>query len=545
MPPRATLMMGVETEYAVSAARAGSPAAPAAEDLVRRARARHAHLPDAQGGLFLENGARLYLDCGAHPEYATPECTDPWELARHVLAGELIVGRLAGASADVFKSNVDYSGAQTTWGCHESYLHRADPASLSAQVIPHLVSRIVYTGAGGFDSLAPGLEFTLSPRVPHLTSEVSGESTTNRGIFHTKDEPHARAGFHRLHVICGESLSSETAMVLKVGATALVVAMAEQGLRLAEGFTPTDPLQAMRDFAADPECRATARTGFNRQRTALEIQRHYLGRAEAHASDSFMPPWAADLCRLWRRTLEALEAGPGGVGRTLDWAVKLALFRDHARRGGFEWDEVSVWSYVHRELRTALGAAGYHNRAVSVDFVLGPESPITETVRRVERYLVARGLAWRRLGEFLSLRQQLFEIDTRFSQLGGAGLFAQLDAAGVLDHRVEGVGDAEPAVTTPPARGRARLRGEQVRRNSGARRQLVCDWSRVVDYTDGRLFDLSDPFAEGAGQWREPDDAEQEHLQIYSAVTRRPPPPPPPAPPRERYVCSLGRRSRG
>lgn len=94
------------------------------------------------------------------------------------------------------------------------------------------LSRIVYTGAGGFNSrFRQGLQFTLSPRVWHLVRGVSEGSTEARGIFHTKDESLSAEGYHRLHILCGESVCSETAAWLKVGATALVVALIDAGLR--------------------------------------------------------------------------------------------------------------------------------------------------------------------------------------------------------------------------------------------------------------------------------------------------------------------------
>ena len=179
----------------------------------------------------------------------TPECTTPWELARYIKAGERILEELtqevqaeAGADAEVmcFRCNVDYSGSDSTWGCHESYLHGAHPASLPEQLIPHLVSRVVYTGAGGFNPRVKGLDFCVAPRLMHIEQAISGDSTGNRGIFHTKNESLSSDGNHRLHILCGESLCSETAIVLKIGATALVTAMAdggsETGGRTASGF---------------------------------------------------------------------------------------------------------------------------------------------------------------------------------------------------------------------------------------------------------------------------------------------------------------------
>ena len=84
----------------------------------------------------------------------------------------------------------------------------------SSRLVPHLASRLVYTGAGGFNSRSPGLEFTLSPRVAHLVANVSDSSTRSRGLFHTKDESLSPDGYHRLHVLSSESLCSELAIWL-------------------------------------------------------------------------------------------------------------------------------------------------------------------------------------------------------------------------------------------------------------------------------------------------------------------------------------------
>src|SRR5579859_325928 len=167
-------MFGVESEYAIAGIR-GSEAL-RLDDLVNRlvrvARRRLPHLPDtcSPSGLFLQNGARFYIDCGLHPEMTTPECTTPWELARYVKAGELILEALTqdvqtevGPATEImcFRCNVDYSGSGSTWGCHESYLHSANPTCLPDQLIPHLVTRVIYTGAGGFNPLVSGLELCV------------------------------------------------------------------------------------------------------------------------------------------------------------------------------------------------------------------------------------------------------------------------------------------------------------------------------------------------------------------------------------------------
>ena len=314
------------------------------------------HLPDAgSNGMFLANGARFYLDHGYHPEMSTPECTTPWELVRYLLAGEKILAALGTklessdksvAQALFFKCNVDYAKPRSTWGCHESYLHRVDPAELPRQILPHLVSRLIYTGAGGFNSASQGLEFTLSPRVDHLVTEISNESTHNRGIFHTKDESLSARGYHRMHVLCGESLASQLAVWLKVGATALVVAMIEAGLRPGESVQLAEPLEAMRRFARDTKCNAKVPGKNGQPLTAIGIQSHYLNLAEAHAHDSFMPAWAADVCREWRRILDLLEGGSPALETMLDWQIKLALFKDRIARHGIRWEACEQWTQL-------------------------------------------------------------------------------------------------------------------------------------------------------------------------------------------------------
>ena len=513
-------LFGIETEYALGTADARAASrqhVQLLDALMRGARTALPHLPDGVShGVFLQNGARLYVDCGGHPELATPECADPWDVVRYVRAGESILLRLArdhlprrskGRPA-FFRSNVDYSGTRTTWGCHESYMHRADPARLPRQIIPHLVSRLVYAGAGGFDNRSPGLEFTLSPRTAHMGQAVSSDSTGQRGIFHTKDEPLCGHGYHRLHVLCGESLCSELAIWLKVGTTALVVAMCEAGVGPGDGVELRVPVAAMRSFAADPTCSATALTVGGEQLTAIAIQRRYLAQAEAHAHAPFMPPWAGEVCRRWRAVLDTLDGGWLAASTTLDWAMKLALYTAQARRRGVAWTSLPWWTEIASTLVALLDRAhraeGGPPRGgpLRADEVLAPASPIAAEVATMGSSLLRRrGLGWDGLAPFLALRDELFEIDTRFGQLGGDGIFAALDQAGALTHHVDGVGDIERAVDAPPAIGRARLRGALVRELSGHDGRYGCGWDGVWDWQEGKRLDLSNPFVTVA-EWK-------------------------------------------
>ncbi len=506
--------MGIETEYAFSVVpRQGQFLD--RQDLLHRmlgaVRERFPSIPDLYTGMFLPNGARLYIDTGLHPEFATPECVNPEETVAYILAGDRILKDIAVSleqgSADIkevllFRTNVDYGGTYATWGCHESYLHSADPSVLAAQIIPHLVSRLIYTGAGGFNPLSKGLDFSISPRVAHLKHVASAESTQNRGIFHTKNETLASKGFNRLHILCGESLCSQTATWLKIGTTALVVAMIEAGVCQADAVRPSSPLQAMQSFAADPACRAVAMLTSGRCVTAIDIQRHYLSRAEACLGADFMPDWAERVCNSWRRVLDALSAAPESLDKTLDWAIKHAVFAGSADRLGLDWDLIPRWSYVATRLKEALAKTEYRDRPVTAEFVLGESSPVRKEVEALTPHLKEAGLNWHDLVRYAQVKWRLCEIDLRFGQLSEESIFEVLDRAGVLAHRLDGMRETSTAVNEPPTAGRARLRGNFVRRHGTGNGHYYCDWQGVWDHRKKRVLDLSNPF-ETEERWRD------------------------------------------
>jgi hypothetical protein len=506
--------MGVETEYAISGFDAAGNAVGSgalAEAMLRTAFRRLRGIPAHHGrGLFLENGGMFYIDSGAHPEFCTPECDDPLDVVRYIRAGERIVRGLAqelrgeGTSARrVFltKGNVDYSGSKNTWGCHESYGYRCRPVLMAEQIAPHLVSRIVFTGAGGFDPHSPGIVFSLSPRV-YFLERGSSESGRSRAIVHRKNEP-LSAGFNRLHLVCGESLSSDLAAWLKVGTTALVVAMIDRGLAPAAGAAPNSPYRAMKAFAKDPTCRVSVPTSSGRE-TAISIQRRYLETAEAHLGDGILPPWAGDLCVAWRRVLNDLEADPARLSASLDWTIKRSLYEHRAREAGIDLQSTSVWNAVLPRLMDTVRRSPFGGRRVLVEEVLAPNAPepVQDFVKRTTPLLRRNGTSWEELRPLVDLRKQLFEIETRFPELSDEGIFAALDRAGVLRHRVPDLGDVDRAVHEPPERGRARVRGREVRRLAGEPRNgYLCDWDRIADIRGKRMLDLSDPYAERA-EWK-------------------------------------------
>lgn len=514
MPVRT--LLGMETEYAVSGMDAsGHPVnrAGLVEAMLARARRLYPHLKDGSGtGLFMANGARLYIDRGSHPEFSTPECEDPREVLHYVREGETLLLELAErvraeqglGAVQVFRSNVDYGRSGATWGCHESYLHRTSPQLLPLQLIPHLVTRMIYAGAGGFVPLSPGLEFTLSPRAWLITNPTSSDSTGNRGIYHLKDESLSGAGWHRLHVICGESLCSDTAALLKIGTTALVLASIEACRRPGDAVRLAAPVEALQTVATGQDRKRGLALAAGGRLSAAEIQRHYLAVVEECRAQGFLPAWAGPVCELWRRQLDAYESDAPSLEHTLDWAIKRSLYRSWAR-GRLGWDRLRQCGEVLVRLERAAARLAEPGVNVSVEHLLDPGGPMRREMLKLTPLLAVEGLSWADLGEFLKVRQQLQEADLRFGQLGPVGVFTQLDRKGVLAHRIPDPGFPLPPPFQPPRRGRARVRGEWIRRlnEAGDYGRWRCDWSTLWDESTGRTLDLSDPFVTAA-EWRGP-----------------------------------------
>lgn len=299
---------------------------------------------DERSDRVLANGARLYNDHG-HPEYATPECRDVFDLVAHDRAGERIVWECAqrhaetGEPVTIYKNNTDFHGA--SYGCHESYLvSRAIPyASLEQALIPFLVTRQIVAGAGKV-GLEPASRsdcgYQLSQRADFVTEAASVDTLAKRPILNTRDEPHADPGkYRRLHVIVGDANMCETSTALKVGSLALVIRLLEAGWRPA--MTLRDPVKAIRDVSRDPRRKWLVEMDGKSTMSAVDIQRVYCEEALKVLED--LPD---DLCwagREWLRTLDALERDPMSLADRLDWVAKLRLLEEFRAEEGLGWDD--------------------------------------------------------------------------------------------------------------------------------------------------------------------------------------------------------------
>lgn len=286
--------------------------------------------------VFLTNGSRLYIDVGAHPEYATAECDSITQLIAFDKAGERIVHdlvrggeeRLRAAGIDgtihLYKNNTDSAG--NSYGCHENYLvrRRADYKTFASDLLPFLVTRQIVTGAGCITRTPSGAHYSFSPRADHMWEGMSSATTRSRPMINTRDEPHATAElYRRMHVIVGDSTMSEPTLLLKVGATDLILRLMEARVRM-PAMALAREMQAIRDVAHDLSGAATVDLADGRQLTAVQVQQTYLDLVAGHVGGVIERTDEVDqILDLWRRGIEAVRTGDhSGVETELDWAIK-------------------------------------------------------------------------------------------------------------------------------------------------------------------------------------------------------------------------------
>ncbi|MGX1853194.1 Pup--protein ligase [Streptomyces sp. NBC_01456] len=330
-------IFGLENEYGVTCTFRGQRRL--SPDEVARYLFRRVVSWGRSSNVFLRNGARLYLDVGSHPEYATPECDNVTELVTHDKAGERILEGLLvdaerrlheeGIAGDVylFKNNTDSAG--NSYGCHENYLvaRHGEFSRLADILIPFLVTRQLLCGAGKVLQTPRGAVYCVSQRAEHIWEGVSSATTRSRPIINTRDEPHADAErYRRLHVIVGDSNMSETTMMLKVGATDLVLRMIEAGTVMRD-LTLENPIRAIREVSHDITGQRKVRLASGREASALEVQQEYYDKAVDFCDRRGIRTGIVEqVLELWGRTLEAIrDQELDRISTEIDWVMKHQL----------------------------------------------------------------------------------------------------------------------------------------------------------------------------------------------------------------------------
>ena len=335
-------IFGIENEYGVTCTLRGQRRL--SPDEVARYLFRRVVSWGRSSNVFLENGARLYLDVGSHPEYATPECDSLYDVVTHDKAGERILEGLLHSAEQrleeegirgtiyLFKNNTDSAG--NSYGCHENYLvgRQGDFQRLIDTLIPFFVTRQVFAGAGKLLQTARGTVFCLAQRAEHIWEGISSATTRSRPIINTRDEPHADAErYRRLHVIAGDSNMSEYVSYVKVGTTAALLQMLEDDVVFRD-LSLENPIRAIREISHDISCTRRVRLANGRELTALDVQWEYLERAMRYARTSGFPPEVDRAVGMWEHLLTGLEKDPLSLHREVDWVAKYRLIDAYRER---------------------------------------------------------------------------------------------------------------------------------------------------------------------------------------------------------------------
>jgi proteasome accessory factor A len=392
--------------------------------------------------VFLENGARLYLDVGSHPEYATPECDSLYDLIAHDKAGERVLEGLVQSAEErledegirgeiyLFKNNTDSAG--NSYGCHENYLvsRQTDFQRMIDTLIPFFVSRQVFSGAGKVLHTARGTVYSLSQRAEHIWEGVSSATTRSRPIINTRDEPHADAEkYRRLHVIAGDSNMSEYVSYVKVGATIAILQMLEADVVFRD-LSLENPIRAIREISHDVTCRRPVRLANGRELSALDLQWEYLERVMRYARTPGFPPQVQASLEMWEHLLTGLEKDPMSLRRECDWVAKHHLIEEYA----------ASRSLPSHHPKLALLDLAYHD---------------------VDR---------------------------------SRGLYYLLERRGMME-RVVTDADIETALVRPPQTTRARLRGDFIRAAKARNRDFTVDWVHLkLNDQAQRTVLCKDPF---------------------------------------------------
>jgi len=432
---------GLENEYGVTCTLRGQRRL--SPDEVARYLFRRVVSWGRSSNVFLVNGARLYLDVGSHPEYATPECDSLHDLVAHDKAGEMILGELVdsaeqrlaeeGIRGDIylFRNNTDSAG--NSYGCHENYLTSRDDdlSHYSEVLIPFLVSRQIYAGSGKVLQTARGAQFSIAQRAEHIWEGVSSATTRSRPIINTRDEPHADGDrYRRLHVIVGDSNMSEYATFLKVGACSLILRMLEDPSVVLRDMTLENPIRAIREISHDLTCTRRVRLHNGREVSAFEIQSEYLQRAIRYAEFHELSIQEKQALDMWEHVMAGIERDPLSLDREVDWVIK-------------------------------------HNL--------------------IERYRERHGLALSS-PEVALLDLQYHDISRRRS------VFYRMQARDMVE-RIVTDDDVREAMETPPQTTRARLRGEFIRRAKDRKRDYTVDWVHLkLNDQAQRTVLCKDPF---------------------------------------------------
>lgn len=334
--------------------------------------------------VFLRNGGRLYLDVGSHPEYATPECRSLSDLIVHDRAGDAIVNQLAdrvianaagegvALKVSIFKNNLDSHG--NSYGSHENYQigRDLDYQQLADALTPFLATRQLLCGAGRWVRTARESWFELSQRAEHMWEPLASSTTRSRPFINTRDEPHADPSkFRRLHVVVGDSTLSQRTLLLRVGATELMLRAVEAGVDFSS-WTLADPTAAIRSAARDLRGRRPLPLANGEVTTPLDLQRGCWQAVEPFI-DRDAELTAAH--RLWGEVLDAVaDDRLERIEADIDWVAKYRMMQAWRERHGSDDARMAQLDLAWHDIRPGQGLFGLAEDAGRMRTVVAPDA---------------------------------------------------------------------------------------------------------------------------------------------------------------------------
>jgi hypothetical protein len=496
------LVMGSEVEYSVSGQANGQRVETehvcnVLLDMLRRA---HAWLPQHCGnGFFAENGFHCYAEINGHLELASPEVSNPRQIALYDQVGErmlcdAVVRARAAHSLDVTvcKHNAGAVFDTVSFGHHESYRSFV-PADIVAKVIlSHLATRSLYAGSGCFRNHRDGV-YSLSQRAQFIRAGVSSITEGERPLLCTRVRKSIDRGvlpeagtWWRAHILCGDSHRLPFATYLTFGTTGLVFEMLNRGWKFRRLPRLLRPVHAFHRGALDPYFHRRFALHGGGRATALEIQSAYCAEAERFVDRADGPDWGAELVHHWRETLDIAARDPLCLAPRLDAYRKLHMLQRQIDRAGLDWMLVHrAWRRLH-ELRMIC----------SDKVVMALFDGSSDGLNKDEQS------QWKKAKDLLAdipdltldhirfvVRLQALQV--QYHVLGG--WYDQSARDGLAEPVAFSNAEIEAALHTAPTGTRAEARGRYIRHLQDERDQWYCNWDGLRHTSLPKRIDLRDP----------------------------------------------------
>jgi len=472
--------------------------------------------------MFMSNGSRFYMDTGFHPEYATPECKDAYNILIYDRAGESLLEDLLfltemklnkqGYKGEVFicKNNIDING--NTYGCHENYLVLRRVKNYNEErffkylvenLIPFLITRQIFAGTGKFLS-GDQLKFQISQRADYINSEVSSTTTSNRGIINSRDETLGDSErYRRLHIILGDSNMADIPTFLKIGTTNIVLRMIED-LFLDDKFSMESPVAFLKQISCDLDFSQKIPLKNGQRMTALDIQFEYLRSArEYFESDGVrFATIELEILNLWEEVLNDIRYNRAALRKKLDWAAKKWIMDRFLKKAGVDFEELAKWSYIINTIKKRnLEGRIFSKAEKSTSFDLKSflkENMLEMEYNHLKMYLRDYRISLENYFLMHSLYHKVLERDIKYHDIRKEkGLFFLLQKNGLMKSLLT---DADmkrviKAKTSPPKNTRAKLRADFIHFVNRFGIKGEANWdSLTIIQEEKKVIDISSPY---------------------------------------------------